>query len=500
MSSFPVVKAESVTLLVAKETSLGTQPTSGWQTLQPNPDGIGEFYPHITTVAPAPLSKLRQLEAPQIVDKDATPKITFDLTKDHTDAFIEGMFMSRAKHTGGTGLAYFTPTARTTTDYTVAASGALQEGTLVFARGFVSSGNNGLFRVGAASGGTAIKVAGGTAETVSGYVATLEVAGWRGATTDIGIDVNGNITSVVADFTTMGIPDGIELWVGGTVGGGHDFATAAYRGFAEVVSVTANLITLRRRQWTVGAADPGTGRTIDLYWGRWVRTVAFTDADYLETSYQMELSYLDLSGGTTDEYVYSAGNLVDQTQFTAPAQNLVTAALSFIGTTIGDPTTSRATGASTAASTLAIDRYNTVTEQPYIRLLNKADETTVSDDVEMWSLTLMNHVTPQKQHGFLGTKRDVVGKAEVSIDMTVFCTSDAAMVACSQNTTLMFGAGFNCTDGGIFFNVPSIKCTDAPPKFPANGPVTLDLKLGAFRDPTANISLSVSLFPFLPAA
>jgi hypothetical protein len=74
------------------------------------------------------------------------------------------------------------------------------------------------------------------------------------------------------------------------------------------------------------------------------------------------------------------------------------------------------------------------------------------------------------------------------------------MTACSQNLTVMLGAGFNNGDGGIFFNAPSLKCTDAPPKFPANSPVTIDLKLSAFRDATLNYLLGITLFPYLPAS
>ena len=499
MSSTPVVKAESISLLAAVEPSLGTQPTSGWQTLQPNAGGLGAFYLKTKTVARSPLTKLRQLEGSKIVDADAQPTLAHDFDKDLIDLFAEAMFLAKAKHTGGTGLAYFTPTARTTTDYTVAASGALQQNTLVFARGFVNAANNGLFAVGSGSTATAIKVASGTAETVSGYVTTLEVAGWRGASGDIGIDVNGNLTSTTADFTTMGLTVGQVIWVGGTTAG-TTFATTAYRGFAKITAISAHLLTLSRRMWTVGAADPGTGKTIDLYWGRFLRNVAFGATDYTETSFQFELTYTGLSGGTVDEYVYAAGNLVDQTKFTFPTANLVTVDMTFLGTTIGKPTTTRATGASTAAATLASEGLTTATEQLYEQIMIQATEAVVSSDIETSALTLMNHISAQKQHGFLGTKRPIVGKAEATLDATVELTQDDAIKACQDNTTLMYGAGLRNGDGGWFFDIPSCKCTDAPPTFPANGPVTLALKLAAFRDPTNNYTLGMSLFPFLPAS
>lgn len=500
MSSLPVVKAESASLLVAKESSLGVQPTSGWQTLEPNGGGIDGFYLHTKVVARAPLTKLRQMEASEIVDADATPKITQDLTKDLIDAYGEGILLTTAKSPGGTGTAYFLPTARTTTDVTVPSGGALQSGTLVAMRGWVNAANNGLFAVGSSSTSTAIKISGGVAETVSGYVVTAEVAGFRGASGDIGLDSSGNLTSTVADFTTMGLTVGQVIWVGGTIGSGNDFATAAYRGFAKITAIAAHLLTLSRRAWTVSTADTGTGKQIDLYWGRWLRNVAFGSTDYKETSYQMELTYVGLSAGTTDEYVYAAGNLVDQWTVTLPQAGIVTSELQFLGTTIGDPTTSRATGASTAAAPLAHEGFTTVTKLLYERFMVQATEAVVSDDIDTTKLTLMNHVTPQKQHGTLGTKRDVVGKVEVSLDANVFLTQDDALKACRANTTLMYGCGLRNGDGGIFFDVPSLKCTDSPPSLPANGPVTLALKLAAFRDAVGNYTLGMSLFPFLPAA
>jgi hypothetical protein len=82
--------------------------------------------------------------------------------------------------------------------------------------------------------------------------------------------------------------------------------------------------------------------------------------------------------------------------------------------------------------------------------------------------------------------------------MTAFLTQDDALKACRANTTLTYGVGLRNEDGGWFFDVPDVKCTDSTPKFPANGPVTLDLKLAAFRDPTSNFTLGMTLFPYLP--
>lgn len=502
MSSFPAVKAESISLLIAREPSFGVQATTGWQTLEPNPDGLSEFYPKLRKIAPVPLTTSRQLNASQTVDLDASPKLTHDLTKDLQDAIAEGWMLARARHTGGTGQAYFVPTARTASAYSVGGGGNLQAGTLVVGRGWANSANNGLFVVGSSSTNVAINVAGGVAETPIGHLATLEVAGFRGAAGDIGIDVNGNVVSQAADFTTMGLVPGMWIWVGGTIGSAFAFATGAYRGFAKITAVSAHLLSLARRAWTVGPADAGAGQTIDLYWGRWLRTVAFTDPDYVEPSYTLELSYPKMSNGIADEFTNAVGCLVDQVEINAPAAGLVTTSVGFVGKTITDPSTTRAVGANAAAGVLAIDRYNTVNRDLYERLQLQADESVVSEgvDVESWRLGYMNHVTMQKGHGVLGGVRPIVGKAEASLDMSMVCTGDAAMKLCSQNLTGMFGSGLRTDDGGIFIDLPALKCSDAPPKFPANGNVMLDLKLSAFRDPVGGYTLGLMLFPYLPAA
>jgi hypothetical protein len=508
-----VTLAEATGLLIARETSLGTQPTAGWQTLQPNAGKLSNFYLHTVTKAREPLTKQRQMEAPEIVDANANPGVGHDLLKDLIDATADGWLLTVFKGSGGTGTAYWsntlataTITARTSTAYTVTAGGALQAGTLVVPRGWVTGANataNGTLQVvGAASSSTSITVASGVAETPAGaYPVTLEVAGFRGASGDIQIDGSGDIISTVADFTTMGLSVGQWLWVGGTAGGATAFATAAYRGFAKIKGpITATKIPLERRSWTVGSADTGSSKTIDLYWGRWIRNVAFGHADYLMSSYQMELTYTGLSGGTVDEYIYAAGNVFDQVKFNIGEQALVDCDLSFIGTTITKPATTRATGASTAAAPLAIQSFNSVNKVLREKVAIKATDVVVADDIESAGITIMNHVTPQKQHGTLGTKRDVVGKVEASADLTVALTQDDAIKACQDNTTLTYDIGLRNDDMGMLFDMPSCKCTDAPPSFPANGPVSLALKLAGFRDATGNYTVGISLFPFLPTA
>lgn len=505
MTSMTTGKAEAVGLRLAPETigTLGVSPTTGWLVIQPDQAGVTEFYLKTTTIAPSPMSPLRQREAPELVDADAAPKITMDLTLDHWYALKEGSMLAVTKHNGGTGVSRFFPTARTTTDFTVAAGGALQAGTLVHSKGWLNTANNGLFVVGASSTGIAVKVSGGVAETPAGvYPVTLEVAGFRGAASDITIDASGNITSTVCDFTTMGLRQYQVIYVGGVPGTAFAFATAGYGGFVQITAVAAHLLTTNPavRQWTQVGADLGVGKTIDLYWTNWIREVAFDDADYLEQPYQMELSIPGIGAANATVYCYGAGQIVDQFKLTSAEKALIKIEYMFSGTNVTNPSTSRNTGPSTAQPALERQRFNAVTKQRYLRFTDAATGAIVSNKVQSWNLTHKNGVSPLKQQGTFGTAENIVGKAEVDVEAEVYVNQVEGINAAPNNTTLTFGSGFNNGDGGVFWLVPSLKSNEGATTFPANGPVMLSLKNSGFRDALGNYTLGVSQFAFLPAS
>jgi hypothetical protein len=353
--------------------------------------------------------------------------------------------------------------------------------------------------VGASSTGTSIPVTGGVAETVSGYLATLQVAGFRGASGDIQLDASGNLISTVADFTTMGLLPGMRIYVGGVPGTAFAFATAGYSGPAYIVTVAAHVITLKYRAWTVASADTGSGKTIDLYWGRWLRNVSTVNASYQEQAYNIELSLSSINAGSP-EYVYGQGQYVSSFDIDAPLGGLIKTTLNFLGTDVTDPATARATGPSLAPVPLATERFNSATKEPYVQFLIAATEVSVASDITSWKLSFSNGVTGQEQHGKVGPKRIIVGKVGCSLAVDLVVTQDDAMKACTANTTIAFGALLRNGNGGVFIDVPAGKFTAAVPKFPANNVVTISPKLGAFIEPTLRYTLGLMVFPYLPAS
>ena len=494
--------AEGASLLIATETTLGVQPTSGWQTVQVDQDKIGDFYLNVKTAARSPISPERQQLDPEIVDADAAPNIETDLTMDVITQTLEGCMLAKLKHSGNTGTAIFFPTARTTTDYTVAAGGALAAGTIVVADGFSNAANNGVFIVGASSTATAVKVSGGVAETVAaGQLAMLRVAGVRAGSGDITMNASGNLTSTTLDFTTLGLRRGQYIKIGGAAGSAFAFATTAYNGFARIAATpTANLLTLDHRSWTVGSADAGTSKTIELYFTGWIRNVSFLSADYLETSYAMELGMLGIGAAAATEYQYASGCMVNTWSVSAPATALLKSRIGFTGMFVSDPSTTRATGAATATLPLLTDPFNSVTKIPMgPRVMNATTEAVVASDIGSWSIDLTNNLSPQKQQGTYGTKRIIPGKVDVGFTAEVYLTQDDAIKACTANTPLAADVAIRCGNGGLVFEVPRMRFTGAVPKFPANGTVMISPRGGASIDPTGRYTLGVSVFAFLPS-
>lgn len=490
--------SDYVNLNSVLETALGVPATSGWRSHEPN--SIDEYGADIKTVERRPLSINRQLRKGDVVDLDSMVKIGADLTGDLINDFAEGLFLSVFKNSGNTGTARFVPTAVTATGYTVAANGALTNGILVFARGAANAANNGLKVLAGTSTGTEIKTTGLVAEAIAGaYPVTVEVAGWRGAAGTIGLDASGDLTDSASTLASLGLQVGQWIWVGGTIGSAFAFNTAAYRGFARIKTIAAGKLTLERRSWTVGAADAGAAKTIDIYFGRWVRNVAANHGDYSEKTYTTELHYPTLGTGATPEYEYAKGNYVNMFELDAPQGDKVTVSLDLMGTTTDDPVTVRATGASAAVAPLANGCFNTAADLLRIRVSN-VDESGLTTDVSNAKISFSNNVGAEKVLGTLGAKYMNLGKFEVKVTGEFLFTSSDVVKAIRDHRTVSFDLALRDDTGCLLIDVPSMTVNSGKKKIAEGESVKLDIETGAFQDATLGCSASWSLFPYLPTA
>lgn len=496
-----LVKSEFLTLQAAPETTLGVQATAGWKQLQVNPGGLKDFYPQLVVVERSPLSKNLQDEKGSVVGHSSLPGISHDANKDLIEFFQTGIFRSLVKTPSSTGTGKFSPSAVTSTAYTVAAGGALIAGTLLWAQGFTNAANNGLKVVGASSGAASIPVTGLVIETPPA-TATVEVCGYQGASADIGVNASGQLTSTANVFASLNLQVGMWMWVGGgtlAAPGTLGFTVAAQnRGFTRITSVAAGIIGTDRKNQAWGT-DPGTGKTIQLFFGPWLRNVAGDHADYIEPSFTLELSEPGAAAAGATDYLYGRGNAVNTFELNAPAEDKVVASIGFVGMIMDDPTTARATGAAAAVVPINTTALTTASEVRRLRISN-VDETGVSTDIMEWKLSVMNNVKAQKQQGTEGAARLIFGKFQVALEVKCVFVQDDVCKAIRDFRTCAFDVALrNAAGAGYLFDVGAVTLRGGAPDAQANEAVTLSTSVKGHRDPTYSQTMGMQHFPFLPA-
>lgn len=504
------VTTNSLALAAARESSLGTLPGSPvWRQLEPN--SISTFGTTISKVARSPITKSRQRRKGIITDLDSAVEFEVDLTLSVFRDYMEGFCFSQA-----IGAPVFLPTAATSGAFSVPAVsagdaakltyGASAAKSLLYARGWATGANNGIFVLGAvvAGGATSITVTGGAVAETPGATRDVElaVAGVRGAAGDLEIDSNGDLISTALDFTTLGLNVGQWIHVGGIDITNRFFNDVNY-GFARIAAIAANKITLERRGATFVADDGtdtgagGTALAIDILFGQWVRNVPVGHADYLEISTQFELESPGLGSGGADMYEYAMGNYHDTVSISIPLTEKATVTYGFVGTDTTDPTASRATNAADAKLPSETAAFGTSSDLARL-VAHKVDETGITTDFKSMTVTLSNNVSPEKVLGNLGARYMNAGNFEADIETQVLFTDPAVPAAVRANTTLGLYFALRNEEGGVLCDFPSGTFDGGNREFPVNQTVLMNTTFAGFEDPALGYSFSVSLFPVLP--
>ena len=489
------VLTDATNLNVAREASLGTLTSPNWLKLQPN--DITSWGPKYKKSYRDPIAKTRQMEKGVVVDVDSAVGLSMDYTQEHGNEFLEGFLFSERtgpKVFAGTNIP---PTAVTSTGYTVASAGALTEGWLIHAKGFATAANNGLKVVGSSSTGTEIKTSGLTTEAAipASQNASVEVAGVQGATADIVMTAGGNLTSTVLDFTTLSLTVGQYIKIGGSTTA-TKFATAANNGYARISVIAAGQLTL---DWASGtfAADVGTGKTIQLLFGQFLRNVDPDHADFLERSYAFEVAWEGLADGGGDEYEYAYGNYCNELAINLPTAEKVGMTLGFIGTTTAAPSETRDSDAANARVPVSKGGFNTTNDMARLRIAG-TDEVGDTTYFKSLNLSIGNGVTPVKVIGTMGAAFMNYGKLKVQLDGEMLFTSSEVLAAIAANTTMALQFGIANDDGGIYVDIPALTVENGDRKLPRGETVTVSLGLMAHKDTTLGYSMGISFFPYLP--
>lgn len=478
-----------------------------WKSIEPN--SYEKFGNEYGKVARNPISKNRQRRKGLLTSLTSGIEVSQDLTLETLADFTSAFLFARATGQTSPGPvalyagASFNTLASNGTAYTHAAlAAAIPAGRLVYGRGWGTAGNNGLKLV-TAGGTTTTTPASGLASETPTQVshASIQVAGVQGATGDIELDANGDLISTVLDFTTLGLTVGQFIKLGGSTSG-TQFATAAYNGTARISgTITANLIPLDTHSWTVGAADDGATKTIQVLFGQFVRNVAVDHADFLEQYIQFELVLAGLQNpGPGDEYEYSTGNLANELSGNLPLQNKAEVSVAFVGLNTEDPTTTRKTNAASPVQPVQVAGFSTSTDIARLGVA-ELDGTELTTYFKQFDFVVKNSVAGEFALGNLAAVFMNVGNLEVDVESTVIFTDSRVTAAIRANETLNVLWQLKNGDGGVIFNMPSCEPGDGAKEFPLNQSVLLNLSLGGFGDPNQvfGFTLGVSFFPYLPA-
>jgi hypothetical protein len=472
-----------------------------WKQLEPN--NIPAYGSTNTTSSRAPISKRRQRRKGKLVDQSASVELEMDMCLDPLEDFAMGFLVANWQGSAPQAVTACDTNSFTTLDNNI----SYAVGTLVHVRGMRSPQNNGLKVVTGTPTDTDVPVVGTlVAEVTAPTNAVIERAGIRCAAGDLGVNADGNLISTTLDFTTLGLIPGQTIWVGGEAAANQFFSQAnadTNYGYARVTAIAANLLTLDQTASTFVVDDGtstgsgGTARSIDLFFGRFLRNVDVDDPNYRETTFHFEGAFANLETGGATGYEYAIGQYPNEATFTIPETEECTMNFAFVGIDTQKITTTRKAGASTALAPVRTDSFSSSSDLARLRLAN-VDGEGLTTCFKSMTVTLQNNVEPEKCLGVLGSPFINFGNFFVNIEATVMFTNKNVIDAIKDNETCSLQFALDNDDGAIFIDLPALTLGGGGREFPANKSITASLTGETFGDSVFGASLMMSLFPFVP--
>lgn len=251
-------------------------------------------------------------------------ELSFSAHDDLIEAALQGTWSNKASIVVATTDTEISDLSVTT--FTVAAGGTnFKAGNLVLSTGFATQGNNNIIVPVSSSTATTVVMPAASYSAEANPIpvgAAIRVVGQQGASGDIAaVTAGGNaLTSTVLDFTTLGISVGEWIKLGGD-SAGTQFATPANNSWALVGAIAAGRLSLSvvPSGWT---ADSGTAKTIQLFYGDFVRNGT------TQRSFTIERQQQDLAAPA---YEYFTGDQVDTMSLAFKASSIITGSFGWLG-------------------------------------------------------------------------------------------------------------------------------------------------------------------------
>ncbi len=512
----PPFQGTGHSIRLARETVAGVAPATGWQQLAPLATGgvSGNITSHVQIMDES-MSSTMMNGKPVNVDRDATPALTFNLKKSVMDFWLPGILRS-APVTPWSGAQVLLATAAvdgggSADSFTVAGAPTLPAGTLIVVRGnFENTANKGVFVLVAGSNATTLNVATGTltAETVTAGEVTIEVCGFQFGSADLTIDAGNDLVSISQDLTVFGLQIGQPILVGGATAG-TQFATLGDKAIGYVSdTVTTNeipltfqsKITARNTSTTWGGVDNGSGKTVRIWFGPYVRNLPAEHASLTALpSWHMESRY---TNGTAADalFTYTEQMVLNQATLNLAINAAATLALQFHAQEVTDPVVlgSRTAGPSTAYPEVAKDLFDATCGMWLSRVLKSTDDSVLIAEVNASTITLALGGEPLKQLAACGAVGYNFGYFMPSISLSPYFARASTLAAVTDLTDCRYEAMLKNGQGGVLVHAPMGTLARTGETIAASQSVTEDMTFTPYPHPDSGIGISVAVFPHVP--
>ena len=320
-----------------------------------------------------------------------------------------------------------------------------------------------------------------TAETLAIPVgATIRVVGFQGASADITATASG-LGSTTLDFTTLGLVVGEWVKIGGALAAAQ-FATALDNDWCRVSAIATHALTFDRTPtgWTT---DSGTGKTISVFIGDYLRNGISMYSNTIERQYQ-----------DIPSYEYLTGMVLDKMSLTLSAQKVVTLQKSYIGRT-GTVAGSRVSG----ATDIAAPTYQVLNASANIgRIGVNGSNITGPNFVMETSLSINNNLRALYAMSSVGAVGMGNGESTITGSINTYFGDTTLYTLLLNNTATSFDFRVGRADGNqetLLFDMPRVKFASGAPSVPGkNQNVMLPLAFQALRDPTYTYQLHVGRY------
>ena len=494
------IDSNNVGAFFAEEASLRTLPGSPiWRELEPN--AFSEFGGEFKTVARTPISKGRQRKKGVTVDVDASGAFDMDVTDTNTRRLMQGFMFAHARQKPSTqplnGSAVVITTAASADKSISAASGLniFVAGQLVRLAGFTNPANNGLRTVATVSATKVTFVEAMVNETPSS-AAYVELVGVQAGSADLAVTVsatNVTITSSTLDFTALSLNVGETIFVGG------DTAATSFAsnmpGFGHISSIAAHALVLDDTTWTP-AADVGTGKTIQLFFGTVIKNET-TDALIKRKTYQLERQVGTDGVGTQAEYL--TGAIPNEFTLNLAEAAKIDANLSFVALDYEVQTATQGVKAGTRSSAPIEDAYNTSSNlyRAKLAIAGSLNAKALFAYGSEMKLSIKNNVKPLKALTVLGAFEASAGTFEVSATMEAYFSEIAALGAIRDNDDVSLNIIATKANRGFVFDMPLTALGGGKLKVDKDNPIKLSLTIEAAAC-NNGYTLMTTFFPYLP--